>query len=123
MSALEYLDQPVVVAEPCDGPHATLTMQAVVSRDQLAALVEMGGSSFEAWSRHPDEWPVELVRAFAESYMVSCDTLTIQMRAESIARLAEDGDPSDPSVQPLMQAVYRAVDRAYPQPAGSPREA
>lgn len=115
MSALKYLDRPVVVVDGNDSPHAVITTRAVLSRDQLAALVEMGGSSFEAWSRHPDEWSAELVRAFAESYLVSCDTLTIQCRAESIAELAEHGDPRDPAVQPLMQAVYRAVDRAYPE--------
>ncbi|MET9362182.1 hypothetical protein ABZX93_14830 [Streptomyces sp. NPDC006632] len=107
------LDQHSLV-DPYDEPHAKVRIDVVVSRDQLAAAVEMGGHSYYGNAMRPDAWTVEEIRYFAEFNILHMGALELQQGGEGLAELA---DPSyyDRETRAHVLAVYRAVDRAYPK--------
>jgi hypothetical protein len=102
------------LVDPYDEPHAVLGIRVVVSRDHLAAAVEMGGHNMYGDGRHPDEWTVDEIRYFAEFNVIHMNALELQQGAEAMAQMAEP-DFYDRATHALVLAVYRAVDRAYPQ--------
>lgn len=105
------------LVDPYDEPHTKLRIDVMVSRDQLAAAVEMGGHNYYGGDVRPDEWTVEEVRYFAEFNIIHMGGLELQQGAEAMAELASP-DFYDRSTHELALAVYRAVDRAYPKCSG-----
>lgn len=102
------------LVDPYDEPHAIVGLRVVVSRDHLAAAVEMGGHNMIGTERHPDEWTVAEIRYFAEFQIIEMSGLELQQGAEAMAQMAEP-DFYDRATHALVLAVYRAVDRAYPK--------
>ncbi|MGW3408090.1 hypothetical protein [Streptomyces sp. NPDC000888] len=102
------------LVDPYDEPHAIVGLRVVVSRDHLAAAVEMGGHNTIGTERHPDEWTVAEIRYFAEFQIIEMSGLELQQGAEAMAQMAEP-DFYDRPTHALVLAVYRAVDRAYPK--------
>lgn len=121
MELEELIDVPAVsapgqhsVVDPYDEPHAVLGIRVVVTRDHIAAAVDMGVHKFHApGERHPDKLTVDEVRYFAEAYVLSESALEMQRGAEAMAQMAEP-DFYDRPTHELVVAMYRAVDRAYP---------
>jgi hypothetical protein len=105
------------LVDPYDEPHAVLGIRVVVSRDHLAAAVELAGHNMYGDKRHPDEWTVDEIRYFAEFNVIHMNALELQQGAEAMAQMAEP-DFYDRATHTLVLAVYRAVDRAYPKLAG-----
>ncbi|MFD4551684.1 hypothetical protein [Streptomyces sp. NPDC058466] len=121
--SLEHLtDAPAVrsvveqhsLVDPYDEPHAVIGIRVVVSRDHLAAAVDMGVHKYYGDGRHPDALTVAEVRYFAESYVLTMSALELQQGAEAMAQMAEP-DFYDRDTHALVLAAYRAVDRAYPK--------
>ncbi len=105
------------IVDPYDEPHAVVGLRVVVSRDHLAAAVDMGVHKYyRSGERHPDDLTVEEVRYFAECYLLSESALDLQQGAEAMAQMAEP-DFYDRETHALVMAMYRAVDRAYPKTA------
>lgn len=102
------------LVDPYDQPHAVLGIRVVVSRDHLAAAVDMGINKYYGDGRHPDALTVAEVRYFAESYVLTMSALELQQGAEAMAQMAEP-DFYDRVTHELVLAAYRAVDRAYPK--------
>lgn len=102
------------MVDPYDEPHAKVRIDVVVSRDQLAAAVEIGGHNYYGTAMCPDDWTVEEIRYFAEFNILCMGSLELQQGAEALAEIA---DPSyyDRVTRGQVLAVYRAVDRAYPK--------
>lgn len=106
------------IVDPYDEPHAVLGIRVVVSRDHLAAAVDMGVHKYHSpGERHPDDLTVAEVRYFAESYVLTESALELQTGAEAMAQMAEP-DFYDRETHALVVAMYRAVDRAYPKLGG-----
>jgi hypothetical protein len=106
------------LVDPYDEPHSVLGIRVVVSRDHLAAAVDMGGSRYYNGDRHPDTWTVDEIRWFAEFNVIHMDALELQRGAEAMAQMAEP-DFYDQETHALVLGIYRAVDRAYPKAAGA----
>ncbi|MEV7976222.1 hypothetical protein [Streptomyces sp. NPDC086519] len=102
------------IVDPYDEPHAVVGIRVVVSRDHLAAAVDMGINKYYGDGRHPDSLTVAEVRYFAEAYILSESALELQKGAEAMAQMAEP-DFYDRATHALVLAMYRAVDRAYPR--------
>ncbi|WP_331448012.1 hypothetical protein [Streptomyces xanthochromogenes] len=107
------LDQHTMV-DPYDEPHAKVRIDVLVSRDQLAAAVEMGGHNYYGGEMQPDAWTVEEIRYFAEFNILHMGGLELQQGAEGLAEIADPGY-YDRATRARVLAVYRAVDRAYPK--------
>lgn len=106
------------LVEPCDEPRTTLRMSIAVSRDQLAAALDMGLHAYYGnYDRHPDQWTTAEIHYHASHQILCWSALDLQQAAESVAEMAEP-DFYDREVHELVMAVYRAVDRAYPELAG-----
>ena len=99
------------LVDPYDEPHAVLGLRVVVSRDHLAAAVDMGLNRHYGDGRHPDALTVAEVRYFAECYVLSESSLEFQRGGEAMAQMAEP-DFYDRPTHELVMAIYRAVDRA-----------
>ncbi|MER7174597.1 hypothetical protein [Streptomyces mesophilus] len=106
-----------LLADPYDKPLLTVKFRAVVSRDQLAAAVDLGLSTYNGGDRHPDTWTVAEVRYHAESQILAGSGRELQEGAEAMAEMARP-DFYDPWTRERVQAVYRAVDRAFPGAGG-----
>lgn len=102
------------LVDPYDKPHAVVGLRVVVSRDLLAAAVDMGVHKYYSpGERHPDDLTVEEVRYFAECFVLSESALDLQQGAEAMTEMAAP-DFYDRPTHALVMAMYRAVDRAYP---------
>ncbi|MFJ2741859.1 hypothetical protein ACIO3O_19600 [Streptomyces sp. NPDC087440] len=118
------VERPLVVAgtavqqhsmvDPYDEPHTTVALRVTVSRDHLAAAVEMGGSNYYGTRPDPDRWTVAEIRYFAEFQFLAMGLLELQQGAEAVAEMAAP-DFHEPDTRAYILAVYRAVDRAYPK--------
>lgn len=86
---------------------AVLTLRAAVDRDMLAFAVDKGTCGDES---DPDGWPVEFTRDAAEHELAMSGTYGIWRDRHLIATAADD-----PEAGPRVRAIYRAVDRAYPE--------
>jgi hypothetical protein len=95
--------EPLSMVDAYDVPHAVVTVQVVVTRDQLAAAVQIGAGDFYGGERHPDELTVDEVRTLVR----------MQQAAEAVAAMAESSR-AVPEDRAYARAAYRAVDRAFP---------
>lgn len=102
------------MVDPYDEPHAIVGIRVVVTRDHLAAAVDMGVHKYYGDGRNPDDLTVAEIRYFAECYVLSESALEFQKGAEAMAQMAEP-DFYDRPTHELVMAMYRAVDRAYPK--------
>ncbi|MGW1399300.1 hypothetical protein ACWCRF_11630 [Streptomyces sp. NPDC002405] len=94
--------------EPGESRQAVLTLRIAVDRDMLAAALDL--SSYDL--SDPDSWSVEFIR----------DSVELQLGMDGAYPLWRDSRRfpdllDDPSVRDRVAATYRAIDRAYPQPA------
>lgn len=106
------------LVDPRDEPRAALRTSIVVSRDQLAAALDAGLHAYYGnYDRHPDQWTNAEIHYHASHQILCWSALDLQYAAESVAEMAES-DFYDREVHELVVAVYRAVDRAYPELAG-----
>lgn len=105
--------EPHSMVDPHDEPHATLRLDVVVTRDQLAAAVDMAVHKVYGDGRTADDLTVEEVRYFAQVYVLSEGALEIQQGAEAMAALLEE-DFHEEVTRNKIRACYRAVDRAFP---------
>lgn len=101
------------VVDPYEQPHAVVEVRIEVTRDPLAAALEMGATGYYGRLSQPDDWPVEEIRAFVQMNLVTMSSLELQQGAESMAFMAGPAT-DDLSTQWYIQGVYRAVDRAFP---------
>ncbi len=93
--------------------HAVVTLRVAATRDMLAAAADLAAGNFGGDQRIPDRWSVEHTRYLVELTMASVGHADLAEDGASLRALAgPDGD--DPSVRDFVQAVYRAIDRAYP---------
>ncbi|MER5259733.1 hypothetical protein [Streptomyces sp. NPDC002855] len=106
-----------LLADPYDEPQITLEFRATVSRDQIAAAVDLSLHRYYAGERHPDQWTVEEVRYHAEFQILYGSATELQEGAEGMAAMVEP-DFYDQWAHARSVAVYRAVDRAYPELKG-----
>lgn len=114
LAPCSMLDQHTLV-DPYDEPHAKIRIDVVLSRDHLAAAVDMGVHKFYGDGRTGDDLAVEEVRYFAESYVLTMSALELQQGAEAMAELLVE-DFHEDVTRNQIRAAYRAVDRAFPKP-------
>lgn len=105
------------LVDPYDEPHAVIGIRVVVSRDHLAAAVDMGLNRYHGDGRRADSLTVEEIRYFAEAYILSESALGLQQGAEAMAAMAAP-DFYDRFAHESTMAAYRAVDRAFPRTLG-----
>ncbi|MFI1449082.1 hypothetical protein [Streptomyces virginiae] len=92
--------------DPGEVVHAVVTVQVAMTRDTLAAALDLATANAEEW---PDDWSVPYIR----------ESVELQLTYENALRLEQDGaryatrEFLDESVLPYIEAIYRAVDRAY----------
>lgn len=96
-------------------PHAVVEVRMAVTRDQLAAAVEMGASQSYG-TQDPDTLTVEEIRELAAFNLACMGALELEQGARSMVFLAGP-DADDLSVQWYIHGIYRAVDRAFPKTA------
>lgn len=101
------------LVDPYDESHAELSINVLVSRDHLAAAVDMGVHKFYGDGRTGDDLTVEEIRYFAEAYVLTESALDLQLGAEAMAALLCE-DFHEELTRNQILAAYRAVDRAYP---------
>lgn len=101
------------LVDPYDEPHTKIRIDVVVSRDHLAAAVDMGVHKYYGDGRSADALTVEEIHYFAEAYVLSESALDLQQGAEAMAQLAVE-DFHERETRDQILAAYRAVDRAYP---------
>lgn len=121
MELEELIDVPAVSApgqhtmvDPYDEPHAVLGIRVVVSRDHVAAAVDMGVHKHYGDGRSPDVLTVDEIRYLTAAFVLSESALGLQQGAEAMAQLAVE-DFHEAETRAHIQACYRAADRAYPQ--------
>ncbi len=100
------------LVEPYAERHAVVEVRLAVTRDQLAAAVEMGASHTYG-IQDPDRLTVEEVREFAALNLAAMSALELEQGAQAMVSMAGP-DADDVSLQWYVRGVYRAVDRAFP---------
>lgn len=108
--------EPYSLVDAYDEPHTVVSLRLLVTRDQLAAAVQLGAGDFYGGERHPDELTVDETRTLARMNLASMSSLELQQAAEAVAAMAESSRAM-PEDRAIAQAVYRAVDRAFPKTA------
>lgn len=115
-----HLERPVrsmleqhTLVDPYDEPHAKIRIDVLLSRDHLAAAVDMGVHKFYGDGRTADDLTVEEIRYFAQAYVLSESALGLQQGAEAMASLLDE-DFHEEVTRNQILACYRAVDRAFP---------
>jgi hypothetical protein len=88
--------------------HAVVTVRVAMTRDMLATALDLAAGNCE---EHPDTWSVEYIRESVELQLTFENFTALDCQSRGYA---EWGD-IDESVKPYIQAVYRAIDRAYPK--------
>jgi len=121
MELEQLIDVPAVSApgqhclvDPYDEPHAVIGIRAVVSRDHVAAAVDMGVHKHYGDGRSADALTVDEIRYFTAAFVLSEGALGMQQAAEAMAQLAVE-DFHEDETRAHIQACYRAADRAYPR--------
>lgn len=114
LAPCSMLDQHTLV-DPYDEPHTKIRIDVVLSRDHLAAAVDMGVHKFYGDGRTGDDLTVEEVRYFAAAFVLSEGALGAQQGAEAMAELLVEDFHEDVTRNQIL-ACYRAVDRAFPKP-------
>lgn len=117
----QLIDVPAVSApgqhclvDPYDEPHAVIAIRAVVSRDHVAAAVDMAIGAHYGDGRNADRLTVDEIRYHTAAFVLSESALGLQRAAEAMAQLAVE-DFHEPETRAHIQACYRAADRAYPR--------
>lgn len=94
--------------DPGEDVRAVVTVQVAMTRDMLATALDLAAGNCE---EHPDSWSVEYIRESVELQLTYENFIELERTARGIA----EWEGIDESIKPYMQAVYRAVDRAYPK--------
>ncbi|MFD8640777.1 hypothetical protein ACFV14_10755 [Streptomyces zaomyceticus] len=93
-------------AEDGEDIRAVVTVQVAMTRDMLAyALDHAVTNAYEAL----DAWTADHIREGVEMTLSMQDAWRIERDARSYPDLLDD-----PTARPNVQAIYRAIDRAYP---------
>ncbi|MFF7521306.1 hypothetical protein [Streptomyces pseudovenezuelae] len=121
MELEQLIDVPAVSApgqhclvDPYDEPHAVLGIRVVVSRDHVAAAVDMAVHKHYGDGRSADRLTVDEIRYHTAALVLSEDALGLQQAGEAMAQLAVE-DFHEDETRAHIQACYRAADRAYPR--------
>ncbi|GLW00909.1 hypothetical protein [Streptomyces lavendulae] len=88
---------------------AVVVVQVALTRDMLAVALEDGCSGVE---EHPDTWLVEFIRESVELYLGQAGYMRL-LEGENLLVDFLWSEPAGPC-RDRVQAVYRAIDRAYP---------
>lgn len=92
--------------DPSDDPvHAVVTVQLAMTRDALAAALDMATANAE---ENPDTWTVPYIRESVELMLANESWMRAHRDGMQYPRLVDDA-----SVGRYIRAIYRAVDRAY----------
>jgi hypothetical protein len=92
--------------DPSDDPAlAVVTVQLAMTRDALAAALDMATANAE---ENPDTWTVPYIRESVELMLANESWMRAHRDGRKYPELA-----TDPSVGDYIRAIYRAVDRAY----------
>ncbi|MEU2076861.1 hypothetical protein [Streptomyces sp. NPDC013489] len=87
-------------------PRAVVTLQVAMTRDMLAlALDRAVTNSYDAL----DAWTAGYIREGVEMGLCEFDLYRLERESLCYPDLLDD-----PAARPNVQAVYRAIDRAYP---------
>lgn len=102
------------LVDPYDKPYAVIGLRVVVSRDHVAAAVDMGVHKYYGDGRSADSLTVDEIRYHTAALVLSEDALGLQRAGEAMAQLAVE-DFHEAETRAHIRACYRAADRAYPQ--------
>jgi len=102
------------LVDPYDEPHAVISIRCVVSRDHVAAAVDMAIGQHYGDGRSADVLTVDEIRWLTAAFVLSESTLGMQQAAEAMASLAVE-DFHEEVTREHIRACYRAADRAYPK--------
>lgn len=102
------------LVDPYDEPHAVLAIRCVVSRDHVAAAVDMAIGQHYGDGRSPDSLTVDEIRWLTAAFVLSESALGMQQGAEAMAALAVETFHEEVTREHI-RACYRAADRAYPK--------
>ena len=112
--AVRGMKEQHTMVDPYEEPHAVVGLRVVVSRDHIAAAVDMGVHKFYGDGRTADDLTVAEIRYFVECYVLSESALGLQQGAEAMAQLLVEDFHEDVTREQI-RACYRAADRAYPK--------
>jgi hypothetical protein len=92
--------------EPVDGARAVVTLQVAMTRDMLALALDgaLHGDYVDL-----DTWTVQQIHEYVEMTLALDGPWHLEKNAPSYPDLLDN-----PELRPNVQAIYRAVDRAYP---------
>lgn len=93
--------------DPDEDVRAVVTVRVAMTRDMLATALDLATGNCE---EHPDSWSVEYIRESVELQLTYENFIELEQTSQGYGEWGE----IDLSIKPYMQAVYRAVDRAYP---------
>ncbi|MEV6859318.1 hypothetical protein AB0M89_36785 [Streptomyces microflavus] len=102
------------LVDPYDEPYAVIGLRVVVSRDHVAAAVDMGVHKYYGDGRSADSLTVDEIRYHTAALVLSEDALGLQRAGEAMAQLAVE-DFHEEVTREHIRACYRAADRAYPK--------
>lgn len=88
---------------------AVVTVRAALSRDDLAAAADLS-AQYDNYT-DPDQWSVPYTRRLVELSVAHTALADISMGADGLQRIVDDPGRAE---RPVVQALYRAIDRAYP---------
>ncbi|MFE9065025.1 hypothetical protein [Streptomyces violaceusniger] len=100
----------IILEKPALSEAGTITLSVPmdVTRDMLAyALADAGPGG---WGT-PDSWPVEFIRDYVKVEL----SVNGSLRAEQDAHLLRREAERDPVMRAYVEALYRSIDRAYPE--------
>lgn len=101
-----------------EGHRAVVTLRVALSRDHLAAALDLSTEGNEVRERDMDNWSVQFIREQTEMNVHLASAMELDEGAEAMRELLDPNGP-DTSSLPLTEAVYRAIDRAYPEVAST----
>lgn len=90
---------------------AIATVRLALTRDHLAAAADL--SAQNDGYINPDMWSEDYTRHLVEQSLAHERALILDEGAVTMAELLDPNGP-DVSLLPVVQALYRAIDRAYP---------
>ncbi|MGW3427514.1 hypothetical protein ACWDHW_06095 [Streptomyces melanosporofaciens] len=100
----------IILEKPAqsEAPDLTITVPMTVDRDMLAYALDaaVGGG----WG-HPDDLDVEFIREYIGAEL----SVRGWLEVEQDKRLLRQGVEYEPGLRPHVEALYRAIDRAFPE--------
>jgi hypothetical protein len=103
---------PMGATEPGNDVHALITVRVALTRDMLAVALEDAAAL--NYDEHPDSWSISYIRESVELYVAQTGYLRLLESENLLSDFLETEPPGE--ARDRAQAVYRAVDRAYPRP-------